>query len=185
MKKDNRGFSVLSLATLAVLFLAVAPMRAQDVATQAAVTEPAAVSVTDSESTIQVTGSATASRTGETKTETVAFSGNVAIHASVVTDPALPTGVTLFIDGKSLRGAGSESGTAYITSCEAYVTRLFRPKDTVTVTFAFFEEKAESFLDAKTGSVTINLTYDETSRTLTGATGVVGTVDGTTTTSTR
>jgi hypothetical protein len=170
MKKHD-----LSLAMLAVLFLAVAPTRAQEAAPEAAAAEPVGVNVTASEATIQVSGSTTATRTGLASTEKVAFSGDVAINASVVTDPALPTGVTLFINGKGLRGAG-ESGTVYITSFEANVTRLFRAKDTLTLTFAYFEEKPGSFLDAKTGVVTINLTYDEATRTLTGATGVVGTL---------
>jgi hypothetical protein len=169
MKNHN-----LSLAMLAVLFLAVAPTRAQEAAPEAAPAEPAGVNVTASAATIQVSGSTTATRTGLNSTEKVAFSGNVAINASVVTDPALPTGVTLFINGKGLRGAG-ESGTVYVTSFEANVTRLFRAKDTLTLTFAYFEEKG-SLLNAKTGVVTINLTYNEATRTLTGATGVVGTV---------
>lgn len=184
MKKHIEALASLSLAMLAVLFLViVVPTRAQEVATQAtaAVAEPVDVTVTSSEAATPVSGSATASRTGTsgTETEAVAFSGNVAINASVVTDPALPTGVSLFVDCKGLRGAGQDSGTPYLTSCEANVTRLFRPKDQITVTFAFFEDKTDSFLDAKTGQVTITLTYDEATKQLTGATAVVGTFDAT------
>jgi hypothetical protein len=93
-----------------------------------------------------------------------------------VTDPAVPTGVTLFVDGKGVRGVGNETGTVYINSCEANVTRLFRPTDKVTLTFAFFEDKSGSFLKSKTGVVTITLTYDEKTRKLTRATGVIGTL---------
>ena len=174
MKKQN-----LSLAMLAVLFLAAAPARAQE-ATEAAVAEPVGVTVTSSQAAIQVGGSATAARTG--LSETVTFSGDVVIHANVVTDPVMPTGVTLFVDCKGIRGISEETRTAYINSCEANVTRLFRPTDKITLTFAFFEEKSDSFLKSKTGVLTINLTYDEKTRTLTSATGAVGTLDWSATT---
>ena len=154
-------------AMLAVLFLVVAPTQAQESA-------PAGVDVTTSQATIQVGGSATALKTG--LPESVTFSGNIVIHATVVTDPALPTGVTLFVDGKGVRGVGNETGTVYVNSCEANLTRLFRPTDKITLTFAFFEEKTGAFLKSKTGVLTINLTWDEKTRKLTRATGVVGTL---------
>ncbi|MDP9190114.1 MAG: hypothetical protein M3P06_00220 [Acidobacteriota bacterium] len=179
MKKHNRGFGSLSLAMVAVLFLAIAPTHAQETAQEAAAEEkPAAerlgLTVTTSQATIQISGSASASRTG--LPENVTFSGNIVINATVVTDPAVPTGVTLFVDGKGVRGVGNETGTVYINSCEANVTRLFRPTDKVTLTFAFFEDKPGSFLKSKTGVVTITLTYDEKTRKLTRATGVIGTL---------
>lgn len=168
-----------NLAVLAVLFLIVAPAQAQEVATtEAAVAEPAGVDVTASETTIQI-GSATKSPTeAGTEAKTVAFSGNVAINASVVTDPALPTGVSLFVDCKGLRGTDGRR-TAYITSCEANVTRLFRLKDTITLTFAYYEDKPGGFLNAKTGVMTLNLTYDEASKRLSGASGAVTTAEAT------
>jgi hypothetical protein len=174
MKKHNQRFGILSLAMLAVLFLVVAPTQAQEAATEKPAPEPVGVTATTSQATIQVSGSATALRTG--LSETVTFSGSVVVHATVVTDPALPTGVTLFVDGKGVRGVGNETGTVYINSCEANVTRLFRPTDKITLTFAFFEDKPRSFLKSKTGVMTITLTYDEATRKLTRATGVVGTL---------
>jgi hypothetical protein len=179
MKKHNRGFGSLSLAMLAVLFLVVAPLQAQEAGADGAAkeitpAEPVGVTVTTSQATIEVSGSATAARTG--LPEAVTFSGNVVIYASVVTDPVLPTGVTLFVDGKGVRGVGNETGTVYINSCEANVTRLFRPTDKITLTFAFFEDKPGSFRKSKTGVVTITLTYDEATRKLKGATGAVGTL---------
>jgi hypothetical protein len=181
MRKHNRAFGILSLAMLAVLFLAVAPVQAQETAAdttaakETAPVEPVGVTVTRSEATIRVSGSASAARTG--LPETVTFSGDIVIYASVVTDPAVPTGVTLFVDGKGVRGTGNATGTVYINSCEANLTRLFRPTDKVVVTFAFFEDKPGSFLKSKTGVLTINLTYDEATRKLKGATGSVGTLE--------
>ena len=154
------------LAMLAVLFLFVAPTQAQEA-------KPVAVSATTSDATIQASGTAAALKTG--LSENVTFSGSVVLNATVVTDPALPTSVTLFVDGKGIRGVG-ENGTVYINSCEANVTRRFRPTDKIVLTFAFFEEKTGSFLKSKTGVLTINLTYDEKTKKLTGATGVVGTL---------
>ena len=168
-----------SLAMLAFLFLVVAPLQAQEAEKETTAAKAAAVTVTTSEVTVQasgqVSGSATTSKIGPS--ENVTFSGNVVISATVVTDPALPTGVTLFVDGKGLKGVGKETGTVYINSCEANVTRLFRATDKITVTFAFFENKSGSSLKAKTGVLTLNLTYDEASRKLTKATAVVGTLD--------
>src|SRR5688572_18344870 len=123
MKKHNRAFGILSLAMLAVLVLAVAPTQAQETAKEPVVAEPVGVTVTTSQATIQVSGSASALRTG--LPEAVTFSGNLVINATVVTDPAMPTGVTLYVDGKGVRGVGNETGTVYINSCEANVTRLF------------------------------------------------------------
>jgi hypothetical protein len=164
-----------SLAILAMLFLAVAPTQAQEAAAGEATAAPAvAVTATISEATIKVSGTASASRTG--LPESVTFSGDIVIHATVVTDPAVPTGVTLFIDGKGVRGVGNETGTVYINSCEANLTRLFRPTDKITLTFAFFEDKPGAFLKSKTGVVTITLTYDEATRKLKAATGAVGTL---------
>jgi hypothetical protein len=184
MKKYNRGFGSLSLAMLAVLFLIVAPTQAQEAVIDGTApegaakpvepVEPVAVTVTTSQATMEVNGTASAIKTG--LPEAVTFSGNVVVYASVVTDPALPTGVTLFVDGKGVRGVGSETGTVYINSCEANLTRLYRPTDKITLTFAFFEEKPGSFLKSKTGVVTINLTYDEATRKLKAATGAVGTL---------
>lgn len=164
----------ISLAMLAVLFLIVAPTQAQEKPAAPAV----AVTATPSEATIKVSGSA---RSVETKlAENVTFSGNVVVNATVVTDPALPTSVSLFVDGKGLRGVGNETGTVYINSCEANLTRLFRPTDKITLTFAFFEEKTGAFLKSKTGVLTITLTFDEKTRKLTGATGSVQALDAAT-----
>jgi hypothetical protein len=164
-----------ALAIFAVLFLVVAPTQAQEAAAEEATAAPAAgVTATISEATIKVSGSASAARTG--LPESVTFSGNIVIHATVVTDPSVPTGVTLFVDGKGVRGVGDVTGTVYINSCEANLTRLYRPTDKITLTFAFFEDKPGSFLKSKTGVVTITLTYDEATRKLKGATGSVGTL---------
>ena len=179
MKKHNRGSGSLSLALAAVLLLIVAPTQAQEAAAAEPIAaEPAGVTVTSSQTTTQVSGSTTSTRTSGT-VETVTFSGDVVINAMVVTDPAVPTGVTLFVDCKALRGVGDTTGTVYVNSCEANVTRLFRKTDRVTLTFAYFEDQTDSFLKAKTGVLTLNLTYDEATRTLTGATGTVGTLDAT------
>ena len=157
---------------LVVLFLVVAPIHAAEETTA---TKAVGVTATASEATIKVGGSASALRTG--LPEAVTFSGNVVVNATVVTDPALPTSVTLFVDGKGLRGIGNETGTVYINSCEANLSRLFRPTDKIVLTFAFFEEKTGAYLKSKTGELTINLTYDEKTRKLTGATGSVQALD--------
>src|SRR3954464_3366686 len=71
--------------------------------------------------TIQVSGNASAVKTG--LPETVKFSGPVVITATVVTDPAastptagtsaLPPAVFVQIDGRGVVGTGAKTGTTY------------------------------------------------------------------------
>lgn len=182
MKKINRGLSrlgLLSLGIVASLILAV-PLAHAQVAkpdsgeADSVVSGTAALTTTTSTASFKVGGNATAARTG--LGETVTFSGEVVITANVVTDPVLPTGVAVYIDGRGVTGVGSRTGTVYRNSCEANLTRLFGPTDKIDLTFAFFEDKSGSYLTSKTGLITITLTYDEATRKLTAASGSVGTL---------
>ena len=177
MKKINRGLSrvgILSLGVLASLFLAVPPAHAQTADPAAGVSESAALTSTTSTATIKVAGTASATKTG--LGEAITFSGEVVITATVVTDPALPTGVAVYIDGRGVKGIGNKTGTVYLNECEANLTRLFAAKDVISLTFAFFEDKPGSYLNSKTGLATITLTYDTATMKLTGASGSVGTL---------
>ena len=176
MKKINRGLSrvgILSLGVLASLFLAVPPAHAQT-ADPAGVSESAALTSTTSTATFKVAGTALATKTG--LGEAVTFSGSIVVTATVVTDPALPTGVAVYIDGRGVMGIGNNTGTVYLNECEANLTRLFAAKDVIGLTFTFFEDKPGSYLKAKTGLATITLTYDTVTMKLTGASGSVGTL---------
>jgi hypothetical protein len=139
--------------------------------------------------TIQVSGTASAAKTG--LPETVKFSGPVIITATVVTDPASPTptaatstlppAVYVQIDGTGVTGIGQKSGATYKTECEATLTRLFSTTDAIATTFAFFKDAAagaaisSSYLASKTGLLSLALTYDAATMGLTSATGSLGT----------
>lgn len=177
MKTINWGLSrlgLLSLGIVASLLLAVPSAHAQTADTAEAVSGSAALTTTTSTASFKVDGTASATRTG--LAESVTFSGEVVITANVVTDPALPTGVSLHVDGRGVKGVGDKTGTVYRNSCEANLTRLFGPKDKISLTFAFFEDKSGSYLTSKTGLITITLTYDEATKTLKAASGSVGTL---------
>ncbi|MFL5311032.1 MAG: hypothetical protein ACJ79H_11325 [Myxococcales bacterium] len=122
--------------------------------------------------TIQVSGTAPAVKTG--LPETVAFSGPVVITSTVVTDPTLPPGAVVQIDGRGVIGTGNKTGTTYKNELEANLTRPFAATDTVNTTFAFFKDAVGSYLASKTGLLTLNLTYDTTTMALTNVTGTIG-----------
>jgi hypothetical protein len=140
--------------------------------------------------TIQVSGNASAVKTG--LPETVKFSGPVVITATVVTDPAastptagttaLPPAVYVSIDGRGVIGVGQKTGAVYKNECEATLTRLFATTDAIETTFAFFKDAAEgpalaaSYLASKTGVLGLTLTYDAATMALTNATGTIGTL---------
>jgi hypothetical protein len=135
---------------------------------------------TVSTKTIQVSGSANSVRTG--LPEFVDFSGPLIITTTVVTDPLLPPESVVQIDGRGVKGIGRKTGTVYNNELEASLTRVFGPTDTVNTTFAFFQDatpgtdaNAAAIVASKTGLLTLNLTYDTTTNTLTGATATLGT----------
>jgi hypothetical protein len=124
--------------------------------------------------TIQVAGNASSVKTG--LPETVKFSGPVVITATVVTDPVLGPGVVVQVDGRGVIGTGQKTGTVYKNECEANLTRPFGPTDTINTTFAFFQDAPGSYMNSKTGLLTLNLTYDTTTMALTNATGTIATL---------
>jgi hypothetical protein len=124
--------------------------------------------------TIQVSGTAAAVKTG--LNETVAFAGPLVVTATVSTDPALGPTVAVFVDGRGVAGSGNKTKTAYANTLVASLTRPFGPTDTIQTTFAFFQDTAGGYLDAKTGLLTLNLSYDTATMALTNVTASVGTM---------
>ncbi len=168
--KTYRGLSKAVLPSLLVgvlgaLFIAVSPAYAQTS------TVPTS---TVSTFTIQVSGSASAAKTG--LGEAVTFSGPLVMTANVITDPILPPSVVVTIDGRGVKGIGNKTGTVYLNECEANLNRLFAATDVIQTTFAFFEDAPGSYLTSKTGVLTLNLTYDTTTMALTKVTASVGTL---------
>ena len=142
------------------LLLATAPAHAQAVST--------------SSFTIQVSGTASAVKTG--LAETVQFAGPLIVTATVVNDPTLGPTVAIWVDGRGVAGTGNKTKTAYANTCVANLTRPFGPTDTVQTTFAFYQDTPDGYMNAKTGLLTLNLTYDTVTQALTSVTGGVGTM---------
>ena len=133
-----------------------------------------AQAVSTSSFTIPVSGTASAVKTG--LAETVAFSGSVIVIATVVNDPTLGPTVALWVDGRGVTGTGNKTKTAYANTCVANLTRPFGPTDTIQTTFAFYQDVPGGYMSAKTGLLTLNLTYNTTTQALTNVTASVGTM---------
>jgi len=129
---------------------------------------------TRSHCTIQVSGTASALKTG--LSEAVNFSGPLVMSTTVITDPIRPPVVYVTIDGRGVKGIGDKTGKVYLNECEASVHRRFKGTNVIRTTFAFFENGPQSYLRSKTGLLTLNLDFDRTTKVLTKATGSVGTL---------
>jgi|GEM_PF-5419232 len=157
---------IVTLTLAALLF--VAEVGAQ--------TPGAAVSQVSVSSTItvQISGSASTQKTG--LAEPITFSGPLVVTSVVSTDPALGPGAVVSIDGHGIKGTGSKSGKVYVTECEANLTRRFAGTDSIKMTFPFFEDAPGSYMNAKTGLLTLTLTYNLKTMLLTKVTASAGTL---------
>lgn len=167
--KINLG---LSRAVMLSLLFGAAGSLVIATGTQAQVTATTPAAATTSTSVLQVIGTASPLQTG--LKETINFSGPLVVTAIVLIDPALPASVVLSIDGRGVKGIGATTGTVYENECEANLTRQFAATDLIKTTFAFFESKAGSYLFSKTGLLTLSLSYNTKTMTLTKATATVG-----------
>ena len=156
---SNAAILSLFAGVIGPLFFAVGPVCAQT----------AIVST----STIQVSGTVSAKKTG--LGEDVTFSGPLVMTTKVLTDPIRPPIVFISINGLGIKGIGNKTGTVYLNECEAGLHRRFGAKDLIKTTFAFFAKAPQSYLASKTGLLTLNLSYDTTTKKLTKATGSIGT----------
>jgi hypothetical protein len=122
-------------------------------------------------STFNLTVASTTATPAQTGfSEAITFSGVVHLTATVATDPVLPPQVVLSIDGREVVGKGAGTTAAYKNECEANLTRPFTATDVVQLTCAVFKDGPGSYLNAKTGVLTFNLTYDTTTKALTKVT---------------
>ena len=152
----NTYFSRMSLLLGGVLgcLLLAAPAHAQAVSTY----------------TVQASGSVL------TSTESVVFSGPIQVTATVVTDPAggPPTSI-VSIDARQLIATGSVSGTVFVNSGQANLTRQLVSPDVIRTTFAFFPSGSGGQLKARTALATLNLSYNLATGALTGVTASIST----------
>jgi hypothetical protein len=145
-------------------------------------TAPASADGTASSVQTQVSGQAgqtqsqsqSQSQTGAL-TESVTFSGNAVVRARVTPDPDFrtPDVVVLFIDMSGVTGVGATTKKKYVTTNKTIVQRRLRPSDSVVVSFPFWQSGTTSTGKSPVAAITINLTYDVNTKTLTAAAGSV------------
>ncbi len=105
--------------------------------------------------------------------ESVYFTGPVQVSTRPV--PGRIAGATahvvVSIDLRNISGRGQSTGTTYLTSGHANLTRLFGASDLIEVTFPFFRSgTAGGDPSTRTGLASFNLSYDVTTGALTTAT---------------
>src|SRR6266852_2910370 len=106
--------------------------------------------------------------------ENINCTGPVKIATTAVTDPSLPPGVVVRVDARGLTCVGATSKTAYLNTGFANITRLLVASDVVKMTFALYPNTAGGYMKARTGMVTVNLSYNTTTGALTGASATIG-----------
>lgn len=108
-------------------------------------------------------------------TERVTFSGNAVVRASVMPDPDFrtPDIVVLFIDMSGVSGVGATSKKKYVTSNKTIVQRRLRPSDSVVLSFPFWQSGTSAPGSGPSGKLSLTLTYDVNTKTLTAAAGSI------------
>jgi hypothetical protein len=116
--------------------------------------------------------------------ENIFCTGPVKITTAAVTDEILPPGVVVSVDARGLSCVGETSGATYVNTGQANLTRSLVATDVIETTFALYQgvpgeshrarTKRAGFLGARTGLLTLHLTYDTISGALSNATGSVG-----------
>ena len=81
--------------------------------------------------------------------------------------------VVLSIDLLAVSGQGLSTGTTYVSTGEANLTRLLVPSDLVEVTFALVPNGPGGILSARTALASLTLSFDLTSGALTAASGTL------------
>ena len=104
--------------------------------------------------------------------ESISLSGVARITSTPVVQriPGRPR-VVLSIDLRDVSGQGLSTGTTYVSTGEAYLTRLLVLSDLVEVTFALVPSGPDGILSARTALASLRLSFDLTSGGLTAASG--------------
>lgn len=175
MKMRKPSFTPVVLSFL-VAFLGVvawgqvAPANAATTTTTKSVLVSGEVSSNDSQ---LLTTSSTDSSGGGT--ESVSFSGRVALTADVADDPDFGTVpiVVLSIDLSKVTGKGKLTGKKYVTSNQSIIQRRLRGSDAVQFTFPFWPSGTTGITTSRVGGASFSLSFDVGTKTLTGASGSI------------
>jgi hypothetical protein len=170
---------VLSLAALVSAAMTSAPVSAQAALSAAPATSISAATTTSPSTSSTTTKTSTAALVAirgivSGQPESVSFSGQAQVSASVVTDPDFgsPPTVVLSIDLSNVTGVGSSSGKTYVVSSKDILDRRLSATDTVQINFPFYVSGA-SPLSASVGMASFDLSYDTATLRLTGASGAI------------
>jgi hypothetical protein len=106
--------------------------------------------------------------------ETVTCTGQLKLSALAVKDPTMPPSVVLSFDSRGLSCVGQTSKIAYVNSGQANLTRPLVANDVVETTFAYYQNVAGGYLNARTAVAKLNLSYDTTTGAITSASGTIG-----------
>jgi hypothetical protein len=117
------------------------------------------------------------SSTTGTLTEAVTFSGKAVVNARVLEDPDFrtPPIVLLSIDLSGVSGVGATSKKKYVTTDKQLVQRRLRPSDSVQISFPFWQSGTSATASGPVGVMTVTLTFDVNTKTLTAAAGSITT----------
>ena len=172
MKTRRLLFTPGALALLAsVAALSGSPANAQTTIMASTTSFPSTSSSTSTTATaalVSIKGTVSGSP------ESVNFSGQVKLNASVVTDPDFGSTprVVLSIDLSNVTGVGSSTGKKYVTSNQGILTRRLAAADAVQLTFPFYPSGG-SPMSPRIGLASFNLSFNVNSLTLTGASGAI------------
>jgi hypothetical protein len=128
-------------------------------------------------STFSVTSSGTvgtATGTIASATEAISCTGTVKVSSMSVTDPVLGPQVVVWLDTTALSCVGVTSKTTYLNSGQGNLTRPLVATDVLKMTFALYPNTAGGYMNARTGMVTANLTFNTTTGALTAASASIG-----------
>lgn len=164
----RRTTSILSLigAILGAVLLAAPAARAQSTVSTSTTTVSGSVTSTSTTTTT------TTSLAGTTSPESISCSGPIKVNTTAVTDPVLPPSVVVFVDARSLSCVGQTSGATYLNNGQANLTRPLVASDVIKTSFAVFKT-GTGYLNARTGLLTLNLSYNTTTGALLSVSGSV------------
>jgi len=161
----------LLLAAVAASLVSGSPANAQTAissATTSSVSTSSTTSTTATSALVPVTGIVSGSP------ESVSFSGQVQVNASVVTDPdfgSAPTVVVSF-DLSTITGVGSSTKKKYVVTNQEILTRKLTAADSVQMTFPF-NVSGGGIESSSVGLASFNLSFDVNTMKLTGASGSI------------
>jgi hypothetical protein len=106
--------------------------------------------------------------------EAISCTGTVKVSSMAASDAVLGPQVVVWLDTTALSCVGVTSKTTYLNSGQGNLTRPLVATDVLKMTFALYPNTAGGYMNARTGMVTANLTFNTTTGALTAASASIG-----------